>query len=193
MGFIQNTFELSLVFGDLHNAYCKFLAKSIALLKFAKEAQKYSLAIKSFCYNCLNLRYSVPHKPFLTLMNRPKYLETPENNSKLSLLPTMNLLKVHSTNRPPFHSTHEAETSLPCTAHTGCSGKIVFFHSSLQPLPRLHIAARDLQNSQRSASVQSLLWAGLFCTTNSRRVLARERWQTFDNYWEKTQYLMNPP
>ena len=126
MGFIQNTFELSLVFGDLQNACCKFLAKSITLLKFAKEAQKYSLAIKSFCYNCLNLRYFVPHKPFLTLMNRPKYLETPENNSKLSLLPTMNLLKVHSTNRPPFHSTHEAETSLPCTAHTGCSGKIVF-------------------------------------------------------------------
>ena len=61
----------------------------------------------------------------------------------------------------------------------------MFFHSSLQPLPRLHIAVRDLQSSQRSASVQSLLLAGLFCTTNSRRVLARERWQTFENSWEK--------
>ena len=75
--------------------------------------------------------------------------------------------------------------------YTGCSGKIEFFHSSLQPFPRLHIAVRDLQSSQRSASVQSLLLAGLFCTTNSRRVLARERWETLKNSWEKTQYLMN--
>ena len=65
---------------------------------------------------------------------------------------------------------------------TGCSGKIVFFHSSLQPLPRLHIAVRDLQNSQGSASVQSLLLAVFFY--NIRRVLARERWQTFENSWE---------
>ena len=50
---------------------------------------------------------------------------------------------------------------------TGCSEKIVFFHSSLQPVPRLHITVRDLHSSQRSASVQSLLLAGLFCTTNS--------------------------
>ena len=75
--------------------------------------------------------------------------------------------------------------------YTGCSGKIVFFHSSLQNLPRLHIALRDLQSSQRNASVQSLLLAGLFCTTNSSGVLARGRWQTFENFWEKTQYLMN--
>ena len=36
------------------------------------------------------------------------------------------------------------------------------FHSSLQPLPRLHIAVRDLESSQRSASAQLLLLAGLF-------------------------------
>ena len=35
--------------------------------------------------------------------------------------------------------------------------KIVLFHSSLQLLTRLHIAVRDRQSSQRSASVQSLL------------------------------------
>ena len=40
---------------------------------------------------------------------------------------------------------------------TGCSGKFVFFHNSLQPLPRLH---RYVQSSQRNASVQSLLLAG---------------------------------
>ena len=31
----------------------------------------------------------------------------------------------------------------------------------------------------------------IFCTTNSSRVVARERWQTFENSWKKTQYLMN--
>ena len=39
-----------------------------------------------------------------------------------------------------------------------------------------------------NASVQSLLLAGNFCTTNRSRVLAREMWQTFE---KKTQYLMN--
>ena len=34
-------------------------------------------------------------------------------------------------------------------------------------------------------------WLVFFCTTNSSRVLARERWQTFENSWKKTQYLMN--
>ena len=42
--------------------------------------------------------------------------------------------------------------------YTGCSGKIGFFHNSLQPLPRLH----QIQRSQRNASVQSLLLAGRF-------------------------------
>ena len=69
----------------------------------------------------------------------------------------------------------------------------MFFHSSLQPLPRLNISVRDLQKSQRSASVQSLLSAGLFCTTNSRRVLARERWQTFENSWEKNTIFNEHP
>ena len=34
-------------------------------------------------------------------------------------------------------------------------------------------------------------WLEIFCTTNSSRVLARERRQTFENSWKKTQYLMN--
>ena len=34
-------------------------------------------------------------------------------------------------------------------------------------------------------------WLVIYCTTNSSRVLARERWQTFENSLEKTQYLMN--
>ena len=50
---------------------------------------------------------------------------------------------------------------------TGCSGKIGFLHNLLQPLPRLH----RLQ---------------IFCTTNTSRVLARERRQTFENSWKNT-------
>ena len=64
---------------------------------------------------------------------------------------------------------------------TGCSGKIVFFFTIHRNPSIAYIAVRDLQSSQRNASVQSLLLAGNFCTTNSSRVLARERWQTFEN------------
>ena len=38
----------------------------------------------------------------------------------------------------------------------------MFFHNSLQPLPLAYIAVRDLQSSQRYASVQSFLLAGNF-------------------------------
>merc|ERR1712105_56655 len=34
-------------------------------------------------------------------------------------------------------------------------------------------------------------WLVIFCTTNNSRVLARERWLSFENSREKTQYLMN--
>ena len=40
-------------------------------------------------------------------------------------------------------------------------------------------------------SLQMTFKAGHFCTTNSSRVLARQRWQTFENSWKKTPYLMN--
>merc|ERR1711946_52473 len=32
-------------------------------------------------------------------------------------------------------------------------------------------------------------WLVIFCTTNSSRVLARERWQTFEIFWKKLQHL----
>ena len=44
---------------------------------------------------------------------------------------------------------------------TGFSGKIVFFHDLLQPLPRLHRCKRP-QSSKLNASVQSFLLAGNF-------------------------------
>ena len=56
------------------------------------------------------------------------------------------------------------------------------------------IAVRDPKSSQQNASVRSLLLAGnFFCTTNSSRVFARERWQGRLSriHRKKTQHLMN--
>ena len=61
----------------------------------------------------------------------------------------------------------------------------VCFFFTIHSNPSLvYIAVRDLQSCQRNASVQSLLLAGHFCTTNSSQVLAREMWQTFENSWK---------
>ena len=43
--------------------------------------------------------------------------------------------------------------------HTGCSGKIVFFHISLQPLPRLHRCKRHSKPSmQCECTVTPIGW-----------------------------------
>ena len=60
----------------------------------------------------------------------------------------------------------------------GVQEKLCFFTIHRNP-SLVCIAVRDLK------SLQSLLLAGNFCTTNSSRVLARERWQTFENSWGK--------
>ena len=68
---------------------------------------------------------------------------------------------------------------------TGCSGKNVFFHSSLQPLSRLHRCESPPKLSKPcECTVTPIGWL-IFCTTNRSRVLTRERWQTFENSWEK--------
>ena len=46
--------------------------------------------------------------------------------------------------------------------YTESSLNIVFFHNSMQPLLLAYIAVRDLQSSQRYASVQSFLLGGHF-------------------------------
>ena len=48
-----------------------------------------------------------------------------------------------------------------CLYRQGVEKKNIF-HNPLQPIPRLHIAERDLQCSQRNVSVQSLLLSGHF-------------------------------
>ena len=57
--------------------------------------------------------------------------------------------------------------------HTWCSGKIVFFFT-------IHCNPSHIP-----------YWLVIFCTTNSSRVLARERWQTVENSWKEKQYSMN--
>ena len=69
----------------------------------------------------------------------------------------------------------------------GVQEKLCFFTIHCNPF-LAYIAVRDLQSSQHNTSVQSLLLAGNFCTTNSSRVLARERLQILV---KKTQYLMH--
>ena len=56
-----------------------------------------------------------------------------------------------------------------------------------------YIAVRDLQCSQRKARVYSHShWLAVFCTTIGSRVLARERWQTFENYGKNTIFNERP-
>ena len=44
-----------------------------------------------------------------------------------------------------------------------------------------YIAVRDLHFSNAMGVYSHSYWLVSFCTTNSSRVLARERWQTFEN------------
>ena len=69
-----------------------------------------------------------------------------------------------------------------------------FFHNSLQPLPRPHCCKRPSKLSTQSECTvvySHSHWLVNFCTSNSSRALARERWQTFENSWKETQLLMN--
>ena len=67
---------------------------------------------------------------------------------------------------------------------TGCSGKNVFFHNSLQPLPRLHRCNRPSTLSTQCDVYSHSYWLVILWTTNSSRVLARKRWQIFENSWK---------
>ena len=59
----------------------------------------------------------------------------------------------------------------------------LFFHNSLQSLPRLHRCKRP---SYAMRVYSHFYWLVIFYITNSSRVLVRERWQTFENSWKKT-------
>ena len=85
-------------------------------------------------------------------------------------------------------------TSAACSTSGDIKGvqeKLWFFTIHCNP-SLTYIAVRDLQGSLNAMRVYShSYWLVLFCTTNSSQVLARERWQTFENSWKKTQFLMN--
>ena len=71
--------------------------------------------------------------------------------------------------------------------HTGCSSEFLSeFTATTHPL---HVEEQLIL--ARDPSVQSLLLVDHFCTANRSPVLARERWQTFENSWKKNpQYLL---
>ena len=63
---------------------------------------------------------------------------------------------------------------------TGCSLNIVYFIIHCNPsLP--YIALRDLKALNEMQVYSHSYWLVIFSTTNSCRVLARDRWQTFKN------------
>ena len=68
-------------------------------------------------------------------------------------------------------------------ALTGFSGKIVFFHNSLQPLPRCKRPSK--LSTQCECTVTPIGWWFF--------VLARERWQTFENSWGKKSIFNEHP
>ena len=74
---------------------------------------------------------------------------------------------------------------------TGCSGKnCVLF--TIHCNPSLAYIAVSLSKAFYAMRVYShSYWLVIFCTTKSSRVLTRERRQTFENSWKKTQYLIN--
>ena len=59
-------------------------------------------------------------------------------------------------------------------SYTWCSAKVAFFHYSLQPPSLAYIAVRGLQRSQRNASVQSLLLAGILFGGKLSRILGKK-------------------
>ena len=63
----------------------------------------------------------------------------------------------------------------------GVQKKLCFFTIQCNP----SLAYNVVKDLQRNASRSH--WLVIFCTTNSSRVLARERWQTFENSWKITQ------
>ena len=95
----------------------------------------------------------------------------------------MRKIFIASSNLSTVPHTHHPSQPHILGGHEKCC----FFHNSLQPLPRLH--RFKALNTMKVYSHS--YWLVIFCTTNSSRVLVRERWQTFENSWKKTQYLMN--
>ena len=71
--------------------------------------------------------------------------------------------------------------------YTGCSGKIVFFHNSLQPLPRLHRCKRpSMLSTQSECTVTPIGWQFLY---NQWQPSAGEgEVANFREFLEKTQY-----
>ena len=73
---------------------------------------------------------------------------------------------------------------------TGFSGKIVFFHNSLQPLPLLHRCKRPSKLSTQ-CEFTDLLLAGKFLYNQKQPSAGEGEVANFENSWKKTQFFMN--
>ena len=72
-------------------------------------------------------------------------------------------------------------------SETGCSRNCVFFtiHSNSPPPPSSPTSLLEAFKALIAIRVYShSYWLVIFCTANSSRVLARERWQSFENSWK---------
>ena len=79
-----------------------------------------------------------------------------------------------------YHWVRGSFLTNPCPATYGVFRKNCVFHNSLQPsLDYMAVKTFKTLNAMRVYSHSH--WLLNFCTTNSSRVLARERWQTFEN------------
>ena len=91
-----------------------------------------------------------------------------------------------------FPQTCAREELSRLTPPTGCLGKIVFFSQFTATPPRLHRCKRPSKLSNAIRVYSPSYWLEIFCTTNSSRVLARKRWQTFENCWKNTIFNEHP-
>ena len=76
--------------------------------------------------------------------------------------------------------------------NTVCLGKIVFFHNSLQPLPRLHRYKRPLKLSKH-CECKSLLLAGIFLYNQQQPSAGEEEVANFREFLEKNTIFNEHP
>ena len=106
----------------------------------------------------------VREKNFLRQKFAPRWKIPEYNSASIYIALLFNFISTHVCTDFCKHNwiKNDIHTSTlyggPRCKNTGCSGKIVFFFQNpLQPIPSLHIEARDFRSYQSNASEQSLL------------------------------------
>ena len=74
---------------------------------------------------------------------------------------------------------------------TGCSGSAVPLSNPVQPLPRLDCCTRPFKAINAMWVYSHSYWLIIFCTINRSRVPVRERRQTLEDSWGRTQHFLS--